>query len=53
MHTLKTEKLPRKRVERTVKDKLKKESLRIADMERLAVMSSNGSMREKEITVHQ
>jgi hypothetical protein len=38
-------------VERRVKDKLKEESLRRADMQRLAVMSTHGKIPEEKITV--
>jgi hypothetical protein len=47
----KTRTSPERKVERRVKDKLKEESLRRADMQRLAVMSTHGKMSEEKITV--
>jgi hypothetical protein len=47
----KTRTSPERKVERRVKDKLKEESLRRADMQRLAVMSTHGKIPEEKITV--
>ena len=58
MYTFMTKKknmrsLPEKADEREVKERLKRESFRIAEMEALAVMNPKGSKSGHKITVHQ